>query len=29
MTLEDYLKKRLNGKVFKIFRDVIMGYKLI
>ena len=29
MMLEDYFTKLLNGKVFKIFREVIMGYKPI
>ena len=29
MMLEDYFKKPLKERVFKIFRDVIMGYKLI
>ena len=27
--LEDYFTKLLNGKVFKIFRSVIIGYKPI
>ena len=29
MMLEDYFIKPLRGKVLKIFRDVIMGYKPI
>ena len=29
MMLTDYFTKPLKGKVFKIFRDVIMGYKPI
>ena len=29
MMLEDYFTKPLKGKVLKIFRDVIMGYKPI
>ena len=29
MMLEDYFTKPLKGKVFKLIRDVIMGYKPI
>ena len=29
MMLADYYTKLLKGKVFKIFRDIIMGYKTI
>ena len=29
MKLKDYFTKPIKGTVFKIFRDVIMGYKTI